>query len=407
MHHHFGSEYDLGQLTEAIRRADFIVAHNAKFELGWLKRCGIDLRKVVVFDTMIAEYVLGGNRFGLHQLSLTECLKRHGLAGKLDLVSLMIKGGVPVPSIPQSWLRDYCERDVEATGELFLLQRKLLKREGLEAINYQRCLVTPALADIEFNGMQLDCDIIVQRLKEEEQRYAQLTTNLQTFCEGASPASPKQMREFIFDTLRFSIPTDHRGQPVLTPSGTPSVAAEVVDRLVPTTKRQRDFVALRQEWAQCHSNVTKYLRKFAACCEEDDGRLRASFNQRSNSKISTVDLSHSLEVGIVAGSWERPTERNWSSVSPHTSVVTKWHYGISYREGTSTSILHLSLTGCPWRTSRGIRDKEQNRIALSLSTEVPLEHLHSSYITTLLRNAIKVLLTHNSLGLKRYSGTNF
>jgi hypothetical protein len=45
----FGSEYDMGHLVEACERAAFIVCHNTKFELGWLKRCGLDLRKVITF----------------------------------------------------------------------------------------------------------------------------------------------------------------------------------------------------------------------------------------------------------------------------------------------------------------------------------------------------------------------
>src|ERR1700745_1711461 len=54
-----GNEYaDWESLRQDIQQADFIVAHNAKYELGWLKRLGVDLRTVFAFDTQIAEYVL-------------------------------------------------------------------------------------------------------------------------------------------------------------------------------------------------------------------------------------------------------------------------------------------------------------------------------------------------------------
>ncbi|KKL10950.1 hypothetical protein LCGC14_2550700, partial [marine sediment metagenome] len=269
----------LAEMVDDISTADFVVAHNAKFELGWLKRCGLNLRTVVVFDTLIAEYVLGGNRFALYELGLDACLTRHGLPAKESTVAAMIKGGVPVPDIPESWLLRYCERDVEATGELFLVQRELLAKGGLEAVNYQRCLVTPCLTDIEFNGMQLDCDIIDERTKEEEITYAKLTNELQSFCAGASPASPKQMREFIFDTLKFRVPTDYKGDLLLTASGNPSVSSDVLAQLVPTTKRQAAFMSLRTAWSESHSNLTKYLRKFQECCELAGGHLRGVFNQ--------------------------------------------------------------------------------------------------------------------------------
>ena len=56
----FADEYDLSELEEDIKQADFIVAHNAKFELQWLKRCGMELRDILVFDTMLAEWVIAG-----------------------------------------------------------------------------------------------------------------------------------------------------------------------------------------------------------------------------------------------------------------------------------------------------------------------------------------------------------
>lgn len=293
----FGGEFDCGELVEAIERADFLVAHNAKFELGWLKRCGVNLREVIVFDTMIADYVLGGNKYGLHQLSLGDCLKRRGLAPKEDTVGRMIKNGVGMEHIPDSWLLKYCARDVEASHELFLLQRQQLKEAGLEAVAYQRNLVTPCLADIEFNGVQLDGELVERAEEELEHEYARKTQELQSFCEGASPSSPKQMREFIYTTLGFAVPKDFRGNEFLTPSGDPSTAADVLAQLVPKTARQRQFLGLYQEWTRLHSDLTKYLRKFGECVRLDSGILRASFNQCNTRthRLSSSGLQHKVQ----------------------------------------------------------------------------------------------------------------
>jgi DNA polymerase I-like protein with 3'-5' exonuclease and polymerase domains len=293
----FGGEYDLGELTEAIRAADFVVAHNAKFELGWLRRCGVDLRGVVCFDTMIADYVLGGNTYNLNHLSLAACLERHGLKGKGDTVGLMLKSGVPTEEIPEEWLLRYCIRDVEAAGELFLLQRGALREAGLEAVNYQRNLVTPALTDMEFRGMQLDDEVVMSYLGQQEKRYEELTRELQDFCGGASPASAQQMREFIYTELKFGVPTDFRGRPHLTPNGAPSVAAPVVEALVAKTKRQTEFLLLHTEWRRLHSDLTKYLRKFGECVREDGGRLHGSFNQTTTRthRLSSSGHKHRIQ----------------------------------------------------------------------------------------------------------------
>lgn len=277
----FGSEYDMGDLVEAIHAAEFVVAHNAKFESGWLRRCGVDLRKLITFDTMIAEHVIGGNKHHMQHLGLNATLKRHGFASKRDTIGLMFKAGYDTLEMPESWLEKYCIRDVEACEELFLAQREKLKALKLESINYQRNLVTPCLADIETNGMQLDVAEVLKMEKTIEDEYAKATNEFQTFCEGASPSSPKQQREFIYNNLKFRPPCDYRGNPICTPSGDYSVAADVLLKLRADNDRQQRYLDLRKKWARLHSDLTKYVRKFADCCRADSGLLHGNFNQCS------------------------------------------------------------------------------------------------------------------------------
>jgi DNA polymerase I-like protein with 3'-5' exonuclease and polymerase domains len=295
--YHFGSEYDQSELVAACENADFIVAHNAKFELGWLRRCGVDLRRVVTFDTLLAEWVLGGNTYKLRMLGLGRCLERRGLEGKEGLVGLMIKAGFCPSQIPQSWLLKYCERDVTATHELFLLMRQELKDKGLEAVNYHRNLVTPCLADIEFNGLQLDEQQVTKLAGEMENEYNKLTSELQDFCGGAEPTSPAQLAGFVYGDLGFKVPLDHRRRPLLTPGGNPSVAAPVMEQLRPTNNRQRTFLDKYNEWSAYHSDVTKYLRKFGECCAENGGRLHGSINQGSTGthRFSSSGLAYKVQ----------------------------------------------------------------------------------------------------------------
>ena len=41
-------EFNLGELVEAVNAAGYVVCHNAKFDLAWRARCGVDLRNVLV-----------------------------------------------------------------------------------------------------------------------------------------------------------------------------------------------------------------------------------------------------------------------------------------------------------------------------------------------------------------------
>src|SRR5688572_4743553 len=92
-----GSEYETESLLKAIRAADFLVAHNAKFELQWLARCGLDPEEVLVWDTMIAEKVLAGNKS--LPLSLDEIASRRLKTRKKIRVSQLIELGIPVDLI--------------------------------------------------------------------------------------------------------------------------------------------------------------------------------------------------------------------------------------------------------------------------------------------------------------------
>jgi len=277
--HCFGSEFDMGELVADIEASDFIVAHNAKFELGWLRRCGVDLRKIVVYDTLIGEYVRGGNRFNLVMLGLDACLKRYRLNPKVSICGLMLKAGIDTTLIPESWLLKYCYRDVAGTEELFLQQREILKDRGLIHIQYQRCLVTPALVDMEFHGMQLDDKMVHNKIKIEEDAYAKKTEELQRFMGGVPPSATLQKGVYIYTTLGFKVPRDYKGNQFLTKSGNGSTAADVLLRLKATTPKQIEFLKLHTEWAALHSDVTKYLRKFEQCCNEAAGLMRAIFNQ--------------------------------------------------------------------------------------------------------------------------------
>lgn len=271
-------EFGMGDLVEDIELADYVVAHNAKFELGWLRRCGVDLYSTVVYDTQIAEYVHGGNRYKLRHLALNACLERHGLAPKEDLVSLMIKKGYPVEDIPPSWLEKYCIRDVLGCEELFNVTRVTLQNAGLMPVMYQRCMVTPCLADIEFNGLQLDPEFVKEEYERQELVYNNLLAELTHRMGGETP-SGKALVEYIYGTLKFAVPKDYRGREIRTPKGEFSVSAEAIERLRPHNKKQEEFIQLYSEYRTAETQLSKVLGNFKKCCDEAGGRLHGQFNQ--------------------------------------------------------------------------------------------------------------------------------
>tara|TARA_R110000765_G_scaffold49367_3_gene100380 strand:- start:2664 stop:4559 length:1896 start_codon:yes stop_codon:yes gene_type:complete len=277
-----GGEFDMAELVADCEAADFIVAHNAKFELQWLARCGLALESVLIFDTLLAEYVIGGNRWQLGVLSLDKICKRRFDEGKTDIISKMYKSKQCSTEIPESWLVSYCHKDVDLTMRLFDLQVKDLVRLELLPVAWSRFIVTPVFADIETNGMQLDTKMVKDRLVEVERAYSEALEDLEAITGGINTNSPKQLSEFLYETLGFAEAVRRQGSkwvPDRTPSGGMKTDKETVNRLQPTNAKQRTFLAKYKTCKELYNEVTKYLRKFDGCCDEDGGVLTASFNQ--------------------------------------------------------------------------------------------------------------------------------
>lgn len=125
-----GDELSHDKLLADIEQADFIVAHNVKFELQWLKRMGVRLRGILPWDTMLAEWILSaGIARPKGYYKLDETAKRRGFKGKMDLVKALWDAGVETYDIPTRILVAYCERDVVECHNVFLQQREELSRD--------------------------------------------------------------------------------------------------------------------------------------------------------------------------------------------------------------------------------------------------------------------------------------
>lgn len=278
----WAGELDLMELVEAIRKADFLVAHNAKFELQWLHRCGVDLESVLVYDTMLAEYVIGGNRWKTGQLSLDKCANRHKIGAKVGVVSKLIKSGVPTEDIPREWLHKYLVQDVSLLPSLMSSQLSMIRNGRLLPVVYSRCLLTPVLADIEKNGMRLSEEEVLPLVDELETSLALVEAEANKLAEGVNLNSPKQLAAFLYDRLGFSEPTIRRAGktiPDRTPSGGRKTDSDTIAALPCSTEKQREFKELFEKARDINSQLTKYLRKFKQCIEENEGMLYAHFNQ--------------------------------------------------------------------------------------------------------------------------------
>lgn len=289
----YGSEYQLGRLLEDIERASFIVAHNAKFELGWLLRAGADLRKIIVWCTQIAEYVLAGNRKFTGGLSLDSTLERYRLGNKLSYVRALIEQGICPSTIPIRDLTEYCNMDVDRTKSLFLRQRQSISDKSLSNVLYGRNLCTPMLAEIESRGIQLDVERVRTTAKSQIREHSRLVEELGTNYGGINWNSSKQVGELLYSKLGFAELKDYKGTALRTATGKPSTDDSTISKLRAINKDQKEFKKLYLELAPLKKQV-QILEKMLGACAEDNGLIYATFNQ-------TVTQTHRLSS--TGGKW--------------------------------------------------------------------------------------------------------
>lgn len=294
-HSCWADEYSQGRLLDAVAKCDFLVAHQAKYELGWLDRCGYDISKLLVFDTKIGEYVLAGNLCagdpdsGVKRLStsLNDCCVRRDLVPKDPIVDIWMRNGINVRDMPMRWIEDRCKLDVASTHELFRDQRRQLIDSNRLAVLYTRCLLTPILALIEKEGMHLDKDRVQSTFNEYNERLIGLERSFSEVTGGINWRSSKQVASYLYDTLGFEEPSRRDGTPKRSAGGKRLANAKVLSKLTARTEPQKEFLKLKADIGKVGSALSKNLSYFKEVCDTRDGIFNAEFNQ-------TVTATHRL-----------------------------------------------------------------------------------------------------------------
>lgn len=278
-------------LNSSLHPEGFLVAHNAKYELMWLKRMGLDLTTVRVFDTRLAEYVLMGNLAAGDEVmlprstSLDACCRRRGWKQKDPVVDMLMKDGINPVQMPRSWLQGRCKQDVATTDDLFKDQVQLLHKWNLLPVLYTRCQLTPVLSDTEFNGMALDKDKVYKEYDNHMRLFEELQQQMDEVTGGINWRSSKQIGEFIYDELKFDELRKYDGTPVRTkpsrlhPDGARLTSKKAIEKLVAKTAPQKKFLALRSEIGRVNAALTKSLKFFKGVVDEKGGVFHAEFHQ--------------------------------------------------------------------------------------------------------------------------------
>ncbi|MBM4274065.1 MAG: bifunctional 3'-5' exonuclease/DNA polymerase [Deltaproteobacteria bacterium] len=158
-------EDDLEPLRRLLTGNAIKVFHNAKFDLKFLERAGLQVVGPF-FDTMLAEQILMAGRTGM-EFKLKDLTKRHlGLELPKELQTSDWAGDLTLAQLA------YAARDARVLLDLRAkLRPQLIKAELVETARLEfACL--PAVVDMELNGMKLDEDafaVLGEELIREQQ----------------------------------------------------------------------------------------------------------------------------------------------------------------------------------------------------------------------------------------------
>lgn len=273
----WGNVYEIHDVIDYLYSFDFLVGHNIKFDLKWLAKAGLDLRKVLVYDTLIGEYVRYGNR--RVELNLGATSVRYGGPSKMPYIDLCIKNGICPSELDKDLVLSRCALDVEQTELVFLQQREYLSSMNQLPVQYTRCILTPVLADIETKGMALDHEEVYKLHAAADTEFKALSLEMDEFTGGINPKSPKQVGEFLYDVLGFDELIHPRSRkPLRTEKGGRLTDSDSLGKLVPRTAKQRTFVTLKKRQSLLSAELDKALSKFKECCDNNH-YLYAQFNQ--------------------------------------------------------------------------------------------------------------------------------
>lgn len=193
-----------GRLQSFLDNATLLVAHNAKFELAWLRAAGF-VYSGPIADTMIREYILSKGR--KLSVSLEASCERHGVTHKKkELVDAYLKQGIGLEAIPWEIVQEYGEGDVQSLKELYYSQLDLLdgpEKHLWPTVNLMEEFCS-TLSSIEDNGIAIDIPELDRLEKEFNEELVELKADLQKIVYqvmGDTPInldSPQQLSELIY-----------------------------------------------------------------------------------------------------------------------------------------------------------------------------------------------------------------
>lgn len=374
----------------ALKKADIIIAHNAKYDLCWLAESGFDVDHLKPSDTMIREYVMARGRTDLSLKLGSLCEKYNVAHKKSDLVEEYLDKGIMFDAIPIEIVEEYGRADVQACYELWQAQEERLGRSdyaGLRETVDMSNEFCKVLVNMERTGISIDeaaLENVRETFTQEAEDLKRDLTLLVHKVMGDTPInldSPQQLSEVIYSRRikegkedewikTFNIGKDARGKNLKRPKMAYQQYAGCVTSLTQTV--------LKTEVERCEQCSGKgfipkvrkdgvaYKRNPKCKCCEGKGIVFKDINEIAGFKMKPTNINFTTISGFSTSQifleelLEQANENGRSDASEFigklmrlsslSSYISNFIGGISaFKQG---DVLHPNFNQCITATGR-------------------------------------------------------
>lgn len=252
------------------------VGQNIKYDMSVMARYGIDVAPID--DTMLISYVLDAGK-GSHGM---DALSERHLGHSCIPFSKVIehapgakKADKSFAGVPIDKATEYAAEDADVTLRLWMKLKPRLVAEGMTKVyeNLERPLV-PVIVAMERAGIKVDRAILARLSSTFAQRAARLEEEVYELAgHKFNLASPKQLGEFLFDTLK--LPGGKK-----TKTGQWETRASLLDDLAGNEELPEDarrLVNTMLEWRQLTKLQSTYTDALPNFIDPDTGRIHTSY----------------------------------------------------------------------------------------------------------------------------------
>lgn len=259
------------------------VNQNIKFDLLVLRRHGLTLQGIRG-DSMIAHYLLNA---GARSHNLDEIVREYLHHENIPITALIGKKGrgqLSMAQVRTELLRRYAGEDADTALRLREILERQLEEEGLR--NVYDTLEIPlieVLADLEYTGVRLNLDYLGQLSREMEAQLREIEHAIHQLAgREFNVASPRQLREVLFDDLRLRV------QKRTGTTGEASTDQETLEKLAAQGHEIPKRVLEHRHIAKLKGT---YVDALPALVNPATGRVHTSFNQTvaATGRLSSSD----------------------------------------------------------------------------------------------------------------------